>query len=240
MELEQKYDFKEGATLLIDKPLEWTSFDVVNKVRYALKRALNVRKIKVGHAGTLDPLATGLLIVCTGKSTKKIDSYQGLYKVYDGTMRLGATTPSFDAETEVNEIFPVEHLTAEHIYDNVSHFLGEIHQVPPMFSAIKVDGQPLYKKARKGQEVKIKSRKVTIYDFKITAIRFPDVDFEVKCSKGTYIRSLAHEFGQKLQNGAYLTKLRRTHIGEHALEDAWQLNDLIAHIKDKYTPDENT
>lgn len=238
MEPSQKYNFKEGATLLVDKPLEWTSFDVVNKIRYALKKALNVRKIKVGHAGTLDPLATGLLIICTGKFTKKIETYQSQYKVYDGSIRLGATTPSYDAETAVNEIFPLENITNEMIYDNVKHFVGEIEQIPPMFSAIKVDGQPLYKKARKGQEVKIKSRKVTIHDFKITNIRFPDVDFEVQCSKGTYIRSLAYDFGQKLDNGAYLTKLRRTQIGEHSLKDAWQLDDLIAHIQEDYQPEE--
>lgn len=238
MEPGQKYNFKEGATLLVDKPLEWTSFDVVNKIRYALKKALNVRKIKVGHAGTLDPLATGLLIICTGKFTKKIETYQSQYKVYDGSIRLGATTPSYDAETAVNEIFPLENITHEMIYDNVKHFLGEIEQIPPMFSAIKVDGQPLYKKARKGQEVKIKSRKVTIHDFKVTNIRFPDLDFEVKCSKGTYIRSLAYDFGQKLDNGAYLTKLRRTQIGEHSLKDAWQLEDLITHIQENYQPEE--
>lgn len=233
----QKYDFKEGATLLVDKPLEWTSFDVVNKIRYALKKALGVRKIKVGHAGTLDPLATGLLIICTGKFTKKIETYQSQYKVYDGSIRLGATTPSYDAETAVNEIFPLDNITSEMIANNVPHFVGEIEQIPPMFSAIKVDGQPLYKKARKGQEVKVKSRKVTIHDFKITNIRFPDLDFEVKCSKGTYIRSLAHDFGQKLDNGAYLTKLRRTQIGEHTLKDAWQLDDLITHIQENYHPE---
>ena len=238
MESEQRYNFKEGAMLLVDKPLEWTSFDVVNKIRYALRKALGVRKIKVGHAGTLDPLATGLLIICTGKFTKKIDSYQGLYKVYDGTMRLGASTPSYDSETDIEEIFPIDNLEEEDIYANVNHFLGEIEQTPPMFSAIKVDGQPLYKKARKGEKVKVKSRKVTIHDFKITDIRFPDADFWVKCSKGTYIRSLAHEFGIKLENGAYLTKLRRTHIGEHCLEDAWRLEDLIAHIHDNYSPEE--
>jgi tRNA pseudouridine55 synthase len=237
MEPGQKYDFKEGATLLVDKPLEWTSFDVVNKIRYALKKALNVRKIKVGHAGTLDPLATGLLIICTGKFTKKIDTYQSQYKVYDGSIRLGATTPSYDAETAVNEIFPLEDLTSEMIHAVVPHFIGEIDQIPPMFSAIKVDGQPLYKKARKGQEVKIKSRRVTIHDFKVTDIRFPEVDFEAKCSKGTYIRSLAYDFGKQLDNGAYLTKLRRTQIGEHALTDAWQLDDLIAHIQENYHPE---
>jgi len=232
----EKYNFTEGALLLIDKPLEWTSFDVVNKVRYAIKKALGIRKIKVGHAGTLDPLATGLLIICTGKFTKKIDSYQGLYKVYDGTFRLGATTPSFDAETDIEEIFPIDHLTEEDISNNIQHFVGEIEQVPPMFSAIKVNGQPLYKKARKGEKVKIKSRMVTIHDFKIPAVRFPDVDFEVKCTKGTYIRSLVHDFGKKLNNGAYLTKLRRTHIGEHSLENAWNLEQLIEHIQENYSP----
>ena len=233
-----KYKFKEGAALLVDKPLEWTSFDVVNKIRYALKKSLGIRKIKVGHAGTLDPLATGLLIICTGKFTKKIESYQGLYKVYDGTFRLGATTPSYDAETEIDKIFPIDDLTEEMIRNNTAHFTGEIEQTPPIFSAIKVDGQPLYKKARKGQSVKVKSRIVTIHDFKITDVRFPDVDFEVKCSKGTYIRSLAHEFGEKLDNGAYLTKLRRTHIGEHSLEDAWNLDELIKHIRENYGPED--
>lgn len=237
MEPDQKYNFKAGATLLVDKPMEWTSFDVVNKIRYALRKALNVRKIKVGHAGTLDPLATGLLIICTGKSTKKIETYQSQYKVYDGSFRLGATTPSYDAETEINEVFPVEQLTSDMIYDNVAHFIGEIDQVPPMFSAIKVDGQALYKKARKGEAIKIKSRRVTIHDFKITNIRLPEVDFEVKCSKGTYIRSLAYDFGQKLDNGAYLTKLRRTQIGEHSLKDAWELDALIAHIQENYEPE---
>lgn len=238
MDSEQKYKFKEGAVLLVDKPLEWTSFDVVNKIRYALKKSLGIKKIKVGHAGTLDPLATGLLIICTGKFTKKIETYQGMYKVYDGTMRLGATTPSYDAETEIDEIFPIDSLTEPIIQNNIKHFVGEIEQVPPMFSAVKVDGQPLYKKARKGQKVKIKSRMVTIHDFQIPEVRFPDVDFVVKCSKGTYIRSLAHEFGQKLNNGAYLTKLRRTHIGEYSLENAWQLDALIEHIHANYSPED--
>ncbi len=222
-----KYDFKEGALLLVDKPLEWTSFDVVNKIRYALKKSLGIKKIKVGHAGTLDPLATGLLIICTGKFTKKIDSYQGLYKVYDGTLKLGATTPSYDAETEIQQTFPIDHITESNLYDNLQHFTGTIDQLPPMFSAIKVDGQPLYKKARKGEKVKVKSRTVTIHDFLITNIDLPDIDFLVKCSKGTYIRSLAYDFGQKMNNGAYLTKLRRTHIGEHSLDDAWNLEELI-------------
>lgn len=224
------YNFEEGAALLVDKPLGWTSFDVVNKIRYALRKSLDIRKIKVGHAGTLDPLATGLLIICTGKFTKKIDEYQALYKRYDGNFKLGAITPSYDAETEETELFPIDKLTEKAIYDNVAQFLGDIQQYPPMFSAIKVDGEPLYKLARKGEEIELKPRDVTIYDFKISHIQLPEVGFEVKCSKGTYIRSLAYDFGKQLDNGAYLTKLRRTHIGEHSLENAWNLEELIAYI----------
>ncbi|MGH1334726.1 MAG: tRNA pseudouridine(55) synthase TruB [Aureispira sp.] len=231
----QQYDFQAGAVLLIDKPLEWTSFDVVNKVRYALKQTLGIRKIKVGHAGTLDPLATGLLILCTGKFTKKIDTYQALYKVYDGHFQLGATTPSYDAETAIDAEFDTNNLTPEKIRAALPQFTGEVEQVPPMFSAIKVDGQPLYKKAREGKKVRIKSRQVTIDAFNLPEIKDNmQVDFEIKCSKGTYIRSLVHDLGAALDNGAYLTKLRRTHIGEHALEDAWNLDELIAHIKNNY------
>lgn len=225
------YNFEEGAVLLIDKPLQWTSFDVVNKVRYALKKSLGIKKIKVGHAGTLDPLATGLLIVCTGKFTKKIDEYQAMYKVYEGTFRLGATTPSFDAETEVDTIFPLDGITEQDIKNNLQYFIGEITQTPPIFSAVKVDGEPLYKKARKGEEAVIKTRQVMIHQFEINHIKMPDVDFTVSCSKGTYIRSLAHEFGQKLNNGAYLTRLRRLQIGEYHVKDAWNLEDLIKHIE---------
>ena len=230
-----EYNFREGAVLLVDKPLEWTSFDVVNKIRYALKKALGIKKIKVGHAGTLDPLATGLLIICTGKFTKKINTYQGMYKVYDGTIKIGAKTPSYDAETEVEQTFPIDHITESILYDNLKHFTGTIEQLPPIFSAIKVDGQPLYKKARKGEKVKISTRTVTIHDFVITKINLPYIDFLIKCSKGTYIRSLAHDFGEKLNNGAYLTKLRRTYIGEHSLDNAWNLDELIAYIHDSYT-----
>lgn len=234
----QQYDFQAGALLLIDKPLEWTSFDVVNKVRFALKKALGIRKIKVGHAGTLDPLATGLLIICTGKFTKKIDSYQALYKVYDGHFQLGATTPSYDAETPIDQEFDTSGLTPEKIRAVLPQFTGEIEQVPPMFSAIKVDGQPLYKKAREGKTVRVKSRQVTIHEFKLPKIgEGKQVEFEVQCSKGTYIRSLVHDFGKALDNGAYLTKLRRTHIGEYALEDAWNLEELIEHIKNNYQAD---
>ena len=231
------YDFIEGAALLIDKPLEWTSFDVVNKLRYALRKALGIKKIKVGHAGTLDPLATGLLIVCTGKFTKRIESYQGLYKVYEGTLQLGATTPSYDAEMEVDAHFPTDALTEARIRKAAAHFIGTIEQIPPMFSAVKVDGQPLYKKARKGDKVRVKARQVTIDRFDIMAIRDDwSVDFEVQCSKGTYIRSLAHDLGQALDNGAYLTGLKRTQIGPHHLDDAWELEALIEHIHQNYTP----
>ena len=220
------YDFLGGATLLVDKPQGWTSFDVVNKIRYRLKRLLKVKKIKVGHAGTLDPMATGLLIVCTGRSTKKIDQYQNLPKEYTGTITFGATTPSYDAETDPDGRFPTEHLTPELVDQARQRFLGEIEQIPPMFSAIKVDGQPLYKKARKGIKIEVEARKVTIYEFAITRVELPEVDFQVRCSKGTYIRSLAHDLGQALQSGAYLSRLCRTRIGDFALTEAWDLEEL--------------
>lgn len=225
------YDFIAGEILLVNKPAHWTSFDVVNKIRHTLKHATGVKKIKVGHAGTLDPLATGLLIVCTGKATKQIDSLQGLPKAYTGTLLLGATTPSYDAETEVDETFPTEHITPEMLDEARHQFIGPIAQVPPMFSAIKVDGQPLYKKARKGEKLEIESRDVTIYDFDLTRVDLPEVDFRVGCSKGTYIRSLAYDFGRAVGSGAHLTALCRTSIGEHQLSDAWALEDLVAFLK---------
>lgn len=233
---DKKYDFLAGATLLVDKPLEWTSFDVVNKIRYALRKTLDVKKIKVGHAGTLDPLATGLLIICTGKSTKTIDSIQALYKEYTGTIKLGATTPSYDAETEEDATFSLDGLTEDKIKANCQQFIGPIAQFPPIFSAIKVDGQPLYKKARKGEKVEVKARNITIHDFDLTRIELPEVDFRVKCSKGTYIRSLAHDFGKTLNNGGYLKALRRTKIGEYSVDNAWDLPELIKHIEENYDP----
>lgn len=229
-----KYDFKEGALLLVDKPKGWTSFDVVNKIRYTLKFKLGIKKIKVGHSGTLDPMATGLLIICTGKSTKKLEDLQNLTKVYTGTMTLGASTPSFDAETEIDGTYPTDHITPDLINLAKQQFLGDIEQVPPIFSAIKVDGEPLYKKARKGLTVEIKSRPVHIYQFEIQRIEIPEVDFEVKCSKGTYIRSLAHDFGKALKSGAYLSALCRTQIGDFKLSDAWKLEALIDHITKEY------
>lgn len=221
------YDFLGGATLLVDKPIHWTSFDVVNKIRYALKRRLGVKKVKVGHAGTLDPMATGLLIICTGKATKTLGQLQGLPKTYTGTIHFGGTTPSYDAETEVDEHFPTDHITNDLLEQAKQQFLGDIEQVPPMFSAIKVDGQPLYKKARRGEKVEIKARDVHIFSFDFTRFAMPEVDFAVHCSKGTYIRSLAHDLGKAAGSGAYLTALRRTSIGPYAIEDAWDLEQLV-------------
>jgi tRNA pseudouridine55 synthase len=227
------YDFQGGATLLVDKPKDWTSFDVVNKIRYTLRRRLGVKKIKVGHAGTLDPMATGLLIICTGKATKTLGQLQGLAKTYTGTMRFGACTPSYDAETEEEEHFPIDHITEELLNKVREQFLGEIEQVPPMFSAIKVDGQPLYKKARQGEKLEIKARDVHIFSFEFTRIELPEVDFAVHCSKGTYIRSLAHDVGKAAGSGAYLTALRRTSIGPYSIEKAWELEKLVEELSEE-------
>ncbi len=212
--------FTEGKILLIDKPLKWSSFQAVNKIKWSLKKHLGLKKIKVGHAGTLDPLATGLLIICTGKFTKRITELQGMEKEYTGTFYLGATTPSYDLETEVDNTFPTGHIDGNLIHETVKQFLGEIDQKPPIFSAIKKDGKRLYEHARKGEEVEIASRKTTIHEFEITRIALPEIDFRVVCSKGTYIRSLAHDFGIALQSGAHLTVLRRTKIGEFSVTNA--------------------
>ena len=223
-----EYDFIKGATLLVDKPKDWTSFDVVNKIRYRLKHRLKVKKIKVGHAGTLDPMATGLLIICTGKSTKQLHGFQGLDKSYTGTITLGATTPSFDQETAIDETFPIDHITPALLEEKRHQFIGDLDQVPPMFSAIKVDGQPLYKRARKGELIEVQPRQVHISSFDLTKINIPAVDFHVACSKGTYIRSLANDYGKALGSGAYLSALRRTRIGHFHIEDAWNLETLIS------------
>ncbi len=214
------YQFKEGEVLLIDKALNWTSFQVVNKVRWLIRQKLDVKKIKVGHAGTLDPLASGLLILCTGKMTKSINTFQDAEKEYTGTIKLGACTPSYDCETEENEHFDLEGITQDQILAIVEQFRGEIDQKPPIFSAIKQGGERLYEKARRGEEVAIKTRKISIFEFEITNIDLPSVDFRVRCSKGTYIRSLAHDFGRALNNGGYLTALRRTKIGDFSVENA--------------------
>jgi len=221
------FNFAEGEVLLIDKPYEWTSFDVVNKVRNSLKPL----KLKVGHAGTLDPLATGLLIVCTGKLTKTIDSLQAQEKEYTGTIMLGATTPSYDRETEVDRIFDITHLTESQLHDACENFIGDIAQYPPPHSAIKVQGERLYEKARRGEEVALKHRHVTIFAFELTRIALPELDFRVRCSKGTYIRSLAHDFGKIVGVGAYLSELRRTKSGDFSVDDAYDVLDLTAHIR---------
>jgi tRNA pseudouridine55 synthase len=209
-------DFLEGQILLIDKPLTWSSFQAVNKLKYILKRKYDLpKKFKIGHAGTLDPLATGLLIICTGKFTKRITEIQAQAKEYTGTITVGATTPSYDLETEVDATFPTEHISEALILETTKQFLGEIDQKPPVFSAIKKDGKRLYEHARAGEEVEIASRKTTIHEFEITRIALPEIDFRVKCSKGTYIRSLAFDFGIALNSGAYLSALRRTKIGDY-------------------------
>lgn len=213
-------EFKEGQILLFDKPLGWTSFQLVNKVRWLIRKSCHIKKIKVGHAGTLDPLATGLLLICTGKFTKRIEELQGQVKEYTGTFTLGATTPSYDMETEVDQTFATHHISEEKIKAATFEFIGEISQVPPVFSALKKDGKRLYEYARAGEDVDIPSRKVEITEFEITTVRFPEVDFRVVCSKGTYIRSLANDFGKALETGAYLSSLRRTKIGGFLVEDA--------------------
>ncbi|WP_421810228.1 tRNA pseudouridine(55) synthase TruB [Flagellimonas sp.] len=218
--MKTKEDFLNGQILLIDKPLEWSSFQAVNALKWAIRKKFDLKKIKIGHAGTLDPLATGLLIICTGKFTKKIPELQGQIKEYTGTFTLGATTPSYDLETEVNQTYPTEHLTETSIKEATKEFLGEIEQIPPIFSALKKDGKRLYELAREGKEVDIKSRKITISEFEITRIQLPEVDFRVVCSKGTYIRSLAHDFGKALGSGAHLSALRRTKIGDFNVNNA--------------------
>lgn len=210
-----KEDYLNGQVLLIDKPLEWSSFQAVNALKWAIRKQFDLKKLKIGHAGTLDPLATGLLIICTGKFTKKIPELQGQVKEYTGTFTLGATTPSYDLETEVDRTFPTEHINDKLVHATTAQFLGEIDQVPPIFSALKKDGKRMYELAREGKEVEIKSRKIAILEFEITQITLPKIDFRVVCSKGTYIRSLAHDFGKALGSGAHLSALRRTKIGDY-------------------------
>jgi len=228
-----KDDFLSGQVLLIDKPLTWTSFQAVNKLRWEIRHAFDIKKIKVGHAGTLDPLATGLLVICTGKMTKQINVFQGQEKEYTGTFILGSTTPSFDLETEVDKSFPTEHITNELIHSTTQQFIGQINQFPPVFSAIKKDGKRLYEFARAGEEVEIKSRQVEITEFEITKINQLELQFRVVCSKGTYIRSLAHDFGKALKSGAHLSSLRRTRIGDFKVDDALTPEAFIANLPSK-------
>lgn len=224
-----EFHFAEGELLLINKPYKWTSFDVVGKIRNSLKPL----KLKVGHAGTLDPLATGLLILCTGKLTKQIDTFQAEEKEYTGTMILGATTPSFDMETVVDAEFSLDGITDEAIHNATEAFKGDIQQYPPAHSAVKVNGERLYVKARRGEETELRLRFVSVPEFEITRIALPEIDFRIVCSKGTYIRSLVSDFGKALNNGAYLSKLTRTRSGGFLLENAFEVSDLVAHLRSK-------
>ena len=222
-----KEDYLSGKLLLIDKPLNWTSFQVVNKIRWLIRNKFSLKKIKVGHAGTLDPLATGLLIICTGKMTKEISKFQVQTKKYTGTFLLGSTTPSYDLETEPNKSFPVDHITENLITKSVQKFIGKIKQKPPIFSAIKKNGKRLYQSARLGEDVIIDDREIEIFSFNILKIDIPNIDFEVECSKGTYIRSLANDFGKELSSGATLTKLKRTKIGEYSIDKSISVDKFI-------------
>ena len=215
-----KEDFLNGQLLLIDKPLGWSSFQAVNKLKWAIRKKFELKKIKIGHAGTLDPLATGLLLICTGKFTKKINELQGQVKEYSGTITLGATTPSYDLETEIDRTFSTAHISGEIIEEAVAGFVGDIEQRPPIFSALKKDGKRLYEYAREGKKVEIKKRTVTILEFEITDLPLPEVKFRIVCSKGTYIRSLAHDLGLKLKSGGHLSELRRTKIGSYHVNSA--------------------
>tara|TARA_B100000497_G_scaffold127736_1_gene170664 strand:- start:601 stop:1296 length:696 start_codon:yes stop_codon:yes gene_type:complete len=228
MEGKNAQDYLDGQVLLIDKPLKWTSFQVVNKLRWQIRQAFNLKKIKVGHAGTLDPLATGLLIICTGKMTKQINTFQEQIKTYTGKLELGSTTPSYDLETEIDQRFATDHITNNMIHETINEFRGEIDQFPPVFSALKKEGKRFYEFARAGEKVEINSRKVTIYNFEILNIKNKTVNFSVTCSKGTYIRSLAHDFGKALKSGAHLTELRRTKIGSFNVENAASIESFIS------------
>jgi tRNA pseudouridine55 synthase len=226
-------DYRSGELLLINKPYTWSSFQAVNKLKHALKKHPSLLlddkfvHLKIGHAGTLDPLATGLLIICTGKKTKEISSFQDLPKEYTGTFFIGATTPCYDKEKEVDETFPTEHITKELVYETAKSFIGKQEQVPPMFSAVKVDGKRLYKLARIGEEIELKARPIEILEFEITRCELPLVDFRIACTKGTYIRSIARDFGLALDSGAYLTNLRRTSIGDMEIKDALDVQEFL-------------
>lgn len=220
------YNFIEGEVLLFNKPYTWSSFHVVKNVRYILKHHTGISRIKVGHAGTLDPLATGLLIICTGKFTKKIHEIQDFDKEYTGILTLGATTPSFDLETEINAKFPIDHITEQLIQKTSKQFLGSIIQTPPLFSAVKIDGKRAYEYARNNEQINIKTKNINIYKFELTKIQIPKVFFRIECSKGTYIRSLVHDFGQALKSGAYLSSLKRIRIGKYHLSEAFEVDEF--------------
>lgn len=223
----EEYDFQKGEILLFDKQLDWTSFDLVRKLRNFLCRRTGIKKLKVGHAGTLDPKATGLMIVCTGKETKNIDLIQAKEKEYVATIKLGATTPSYDLETAENELFPTDHLTPELLESALAKFIGENDQVPPLFSAVKIDGKRAYEHARKGSDMVLAPKKITISELELLNFSRDEITLRIVCSKGTYIRALARDLGDSLQCGAYLTGLRRTRIGQMKVEDAWAVQNFI-------------
>lgn len=233
MTAETGFDFLSGEVLLVNKPIGWTSFDVVNKLRYAMKQSLGIKKIKIGHAGTLDPLATGLLIVCTGRKTKDIDNFQRLDKTYSGLIRLGSTTPSFDLETDIDKVLPYEHVGVEDITQTMQKMTGLQQQVPPVYSAIKVGGKRAYDYARNDQLIEIEPRQISIHSFELLNYNPPDVHFRVVCSKGTYIRSLARDFGLALHTGAHLAALCREQIGQYQLKEAYELPKLVGLIEGK-------
>jgi tRNA pseudouridine55 synthase len=233
--LSGSHHFSEGEILLFDKPYGWTSFDLVSKVRNTISKTFKIKKLKVGHAGTLDPLATGLLILCTGKATKKIDSLQAEEKEYLATLKLGATTPSYDLESEENGTFPTEHLTLELIEKAIEKFTGTIEQVPPAFSAVKINGKRAYEHARKGNDPELKAKTVVITNIDVISFEVPKLILRITCSKGTYIRALARDLGEELQSGAYLTDLRRTRSGDYLVDNAWDMDDFIKQLNEQKT-----
>ncbi|MCH1437288.1 MAG: tRNA pseudouridine(55) synthase TruB [Flavobacteriales bacterium] len=224
--MKKEFQFIEGEVLCINKPLHWTSFQVVNKLRWLIKRKLKVKKIKVGHAGTLDPLASGLMILCTGKKTKEIEMYQSAHKEYIATIKLGASTPSYDGESAENQFYATQHIDMDLIRQTLASFLGESQQYPPIFSAIKIDGKKLYESARKGKDVELRPRSISIQALELLSVEMPYLTFRVACSKGTYIRSLAHDIGKVMNSGAWLTKLQRTKIGDYELKNALDIQDF--------------
>ena len=226
---------EQGGFILLNKPYTWTSFQATKKIQYILKRHFGLKKIKIGHAGTLDPLATGLLVLCVGKYTKRIEEFQAQEKEYTGTIHLGATTPSYDLETEIDNTYPVEHINENLIYETAKAFIGEQMQIPPIFSALKINGVRAYTKAREGKEVEIKERKINISEFEITEINMPEVHFRIRCSKGTYIRSIARDFGKRLNSGAYLSALCRTESGDFKLSEAFSIEQVEEQFPPKST-----
>jgi tRNA pseudouridine55 synthase len=231
MDLQTAEEFIAGKVILIDKEIDWTSFDVVNKIRISLRNFLNIKKIKVGHTGTLDPLATGLVILCTGKATKEIESYMGMNKEYIAEICLGSTTPSFDLETATNAEYPYEHITKELVVEALIHFLGESQQEPPIFSAMQIDGKRAYNMARDGETFKLKKRQITIFELELLSFNLPKVSIRILCSKGTYIRSFANDLGLFLNSGAHLSALRRTKIGPYSVNDAEKVSNFIKNLR---------